>query len=109
VSPPFSKPALTPSYSIDDLERVLASGRIKPVVNQIILNPHVYASTIPLLEYMAKHNIVAEGYSPLKPLRDGTSPGLVKVVEKIGKEHKTTPEQILMAWSKAKGCVSACF
>lgn len=52
---------------------------------------------------MAKHNILAEGYSPLKPLRDGSSPPLVKAVEKIAKDKQTKPEQVLLAWSKAKG------
>lgn len=91
------------SYSIADLERVLSSGQIKPVVNQIILNPHVYKDTVPLLKFMAKHSILAEGYSPLKPLRDSSSPVLVKAVELIAKERKLTPEQVLLAWSKGKG------
>ena len=52
---------------------------------------------------MAEHGILAEGYSPLKPLRDGSSPGLVKAVEAIAKDRKVQPEQILMAWSKVKG------
>lgn len=73
------------------------------MVNQIILNPHVYESTVPLLEFMAKHDILAEGYSPLKPLRDGSSPGLIKAVEGVAKKHGVKPEQVLMAWSKAKG------
>lgn len=52
---------------------------------------------------MADQKILAEGYSPLKPLRDDTSPGLVKVVERIAKDAEVKPDQVLLAWSKAKG------
>jgi len=52
---------------------------------------------------MAEHNILAEGYSPLKPLRDGSSPHLVKVVEEIAQKRSVKPDQVLLAWSKAKG------
>lgn len=91
------------SYTIDDLKRVLKIAKVKPVVNQILLHPTVCHSTKPLLEFMAEHDILAEGYSPLKPLRDGTAPGLVKVVERIAEEKGCKPEGVLMAWSKAKG------
>lgn len=93
------------SYSIDELKRVLAICKVKPVVNQILLNPHVYASSVPLLDYMKQHHILVEGYSPLKPLRDGSSPELVKAVEDIAQGKSIQPEQVLLAWSKAKGCV----
>lgn len=32
---------------------------------QIMLNPYVYSSQAPIMEYSAKHGIVIEGYSPL--------------------------------------------
>jgi diketogulonate reductase-like aldo/keto reductase len=65
----------------------------------------VYADSVPLLEFMVEHDILAEGYSPLKPLRDGSSPGLVKVVKAIAGQGKVEPDQVLLAWSKAKGSV----
>lgn len=52
---------------------------------------------------MAKHNILAEGYSPLLPLRNAPDGPLVKVVEQIAARKGVNPEQILLAWIKAKG------
>lgn len=91
------------SFSIDQLKEIIDDSGVTPAINQILFHPKVLAESDALLEFHKQHGIVTEGYSPIKPLRDGTSPGLVKVVGKIAKEHKVEPDQVLLAWSKAKG------
>jgi len=78
---------------------------VKPTVNQIRLHPSNYHEMIPVIEFMHEQGIAIEGYSPIRVLRDGSAPGVVKVVEAIAEEKKAQPEQVLLAWSKAKGFV----
>jgi diketogulonate reductase-like aldo/keto reductase len=93
------------SFSVDQLKEIIHDSGVTPAVNQIRFHPKVLAESEALLEFHKEHGIVTEGYSPIKPLRDGTSPGLVKVVGKIAKERGVEPDQVLLAWSKAKGYV----
>jgi len=104
--PPPPPPCRLPSprsFSISDLQEVLDSCIIPPAVNQILLNPNVYEKTAPLLEFMAEKNIVAEGYSPLRPLREDRPGPIVKVVEQIAAKKGCNPEQVMLAWVKTKG------
>jgi len=91
-----------PSYSVDNLKELLASCSIKPVVNQILLHPYVIRSTVPLLDFMAQQHIVPEGYSTLIPLTSKPGGPVDKPVNKIAKRFGVKPEQVLLAWSKAK-------
>lgn len=81
---------------------LLAAATIKPVVNQIMLQPYVIASTTPLLKFLEKQNIVAEAYSALIPLTSQPGGPVDKPLDKIAKAHGVKPEQILLAWVKAK-------
>jgi diketogulonate reductase-like aldo/keto reductase len=91
------------SFSVDQLKEIIADSGVTPAVNQILFHPKVLSESEPLLEFHKHHGIVTEGYSPIRPLRDGSSPSLVKVVEGIARERKVGPDQVLLAWSKAKG------
>ena len=59
-------------------------------------------STTPLLEFMAEHHIVPEGYSTLFPLTSQPGGPVDKPVNEIAKRLSVQPEQILLAWSRAK-------
>ena len=91
------------SFSVEQLQEIIKDSGVTPAVNQIRFHPKVLAESEALLEFHKEHGIVTEGYSPIKPLRDGTAPGLVKVVGKIAKHKGVEPDQVLLAWSKAKG------
>lgn len=93
------------SFGVDDLKELLRHAEIKPVVNQILLHPYVIRSTEPLLHYMAHQHIVPEGYSTLIPLTSRPGGPVDKPVNKIAERLGKKPEQILLAWSKAKKCV----
>ncbi|KAJ2933084.1 hypothetical protein H1R20_g3994, partial [Candolleomyces eurysporus] len=93
------------NFGVEDLKTLLASAKIKPAVNQILLHPYVYERQKPILEFAKEHGIVIEAYSALSPLT--TSPGgpLDKPLKKIADSKGVAPEQILLAWTKAKGAV----
>lgn len=91
------------SFNTDQLKELLHHAEIKPVVNQILLHPYVIKSTTPLLEYMAHQHIVPEGYSTLIPLTSKPGGPVDKPVNEIAQRLGKKPEQILLAWSKAKG------
>ncbi|KAF7357252.1 Aldo/keto reductase [Mycena sanguinolenta] len=79
------------NFEVDHLAILLASAKVKPAANQILLHPYVYARQLPMLEYAAKHNIVIEAYSALIPIT--TFPG------------GPVDAPLLLAWTKAKGAV----
>lgn len=101
----FCKSIGVSNFSKSDLKELLGSCTIKPVVNQILLHPYVIASTNPLLEYMESQNIVPEGYSTLIPLTSKPGGPVDKPVNKIAKRLGVQPEQVLLAWSKAKKAI----
>jgi len=89
----------------DDLNLILYIAKIKPVVNQILFHPITYNSVVPLLEMMQENGVALEGYSPLAPLKDWSSPRLNAVVFGISRKRGVGAEQVLLAWSKAKGAI----
>ena len=91
------------SFELHDLKTLMASCTIPPSVNQIQFDPHSYAEMIPLVEYCAQHDIVIEAYTALWPLRTDPRGSIASVTETIAKKLKVEPEQVLMAWVRAKG------
>ncbi|WP_145407601.1 aldo/keto reductase [Paenibacillus xylanexedens] len=47
----------------DDIENILASSKIKPMVNQILA--HVSNTPLELIEFCQQHDILVEAYSPI--------------------------------------------
>ncbi|OCF43089.1 oxidoreductase [Kwoniella heveanensis CBS 569] len=101
----YAKSIGVSNFSKEDLQELIASASIKPVVNQILLHPYVISSTTPLLQYMSSQHIVPEGYSTLIPLTSKPGGPVDKPVQKIADRLNVKPEQVLLAWSKAKDAV----
>ncbi|KAG2106160.1 Aldo/keto reductase [Suillus discolor] len=93
------------NFGVKDMETLVASARIKPTVNQILLHPYVYERQKPILEYAAKNGIIIEAYSALIPITKSPGGPLDKPLNEIAAKFGATTEQILMAWTKAKGAV----
>ncbi|KAI6026060.1 NADP-dependent oxidoreductase domain-containing protein [Pisolithus marmoratus] len=53
------------NFNAKDLTVLLASAKVKPAVNQILLHPYVYCCQHPILQYAAVNGIVIEAYSTL--------------------------------------------
>jgi len=94
------------NFGIDDLGILLASAKIKPAANQILLHPYVYAGQAPLLAYSAAQGIVSEAYSALIPITRQPGGPVDKPVNQIARRLNATADQVLLAWVKAKGAVA---
>ncbi|KAI0300555.1 Aldo/keto reductase [Multifurca ochricompacta] len=94
------------NFGVDDLEVLLASAKIKPAANQILLHPYVYARQAPLLAYAASQGIVSEAYSSLIPITHQPGGPVDKPVNEIAQRLNATADQVLLAWVKAKGAVA---
>jgi len=75
------------------------------MVSQILLHPYVYAQQRPILGYAAKHDIVIEAYSALTPITANPGGSLDAPLNRIANRLDATPDQVLLAWVKAKGAV----
>ncbi|KAG6372477.1 NADP-dependent oxidoreductase domain-containing protein [Boletus reticuloceps] len=93
------------NFDEKDLKVLLASAKIKPDVNQILLHPYVYRRQLPILEYAARHDIVIEAYSALIPITHEPGGPLDAPLNRIASRLGATTDQVLLAWTKAKGAV----
>ncbi|KAJ7149207.1 Aldo/keto reductase [Mycena crocata] len=93
------------NFVVNDLAILLASAKVKPVANQILLHPYVYARQLPILEYAAKHKIVIEAYSALIPITSLPGGPVDAPVSAIAERLGVSMDQVLLAWTKAKGAV----
>ncbi|KAH8796003.1 Aldo/keto reductase [Flagelloscypha sp. PMI_526] len=85
------------NFQISHLTELLEKAEILPAIE---FHPYNYSKQLPLVKFCEKLNIVIEGYSPLIPNGPLSGP-----LEAIAQNHKATPDQILLAWSRAKGAV----
>jgi len=93
------------NFQVEQVETLLASAKIPPAVNQIVLHPYVYKQQTRLLEYLSEKGIVVEAYSPLIPVTQLPGGPVDKPVKAAAKRLGATDDQILLAWAKAKGAV----
>ncbi|KAJ6616347.1 NADP-dependent oxidoreductase domain-containing protein [Mycena sp. CBHHK59/15] len=93
------------NFEVSDMAILLASAKVKPVANQILLHPYVYARQTPMLEYAAKHKIVIEAYSALIPVTSLPGGPVDAPVSEIADRLGVSMDQVLLAWTKAKGAV----
>ncbi|KAF8435399.1 Aldo/keto reductase [Boletus edulis BED1] len=101
----FARSIGVSNFDEKDLEILLGSAKIKPAVNQILLHPYVYRRQRPILEYAAKHGIVIEAYSALIPITQLPGGPLDAPLNTIASRLGATTDQVLLAWTKAKGAV----
>lgn len=100
-----SVPSLTKSIGVSNfgaahLDKLLASCRIRPAVNQVEIHPWLQRRE--LVEYCRAQGIVVEAYSPLAKAQKLSTPEVMRVAE----EAHATPAQVLVAWSLHKGLVT---
>src|SRR5699024_1937218 len=79
------------------LDALMQTAKIKPVVNQIYLNPSDQQEEV--VAYNQKHDILSEAYSPLGTGKIFTVPEL----KEIAATYKKTVSQIVLRWSLQHG------
>lgn len=85
------------NFRAHHLDTLLATAKIRPVVNQIYLNPSDQQREV--VAYNNAHNILSEAYSPLGT---GNLIGLPEL-EKIAAKYQKSVPQLLLRWSLQKG------
>lgn len=70
------------NFLIEDIESLLETATIKPMVNQILL--HISNTPMELVEYCQKNNIVLEAYSPIAHGEILNQPKIAAIAKKYG-------------------------
>src|SRR5580693_9369601 len=86
--------------SLNELQPIYESARIKPAVVQV--ESHPYLPETELLEYCKERGIVLLAFAPLG---HGMKPGLLEdpIIVSIASRIKKTPAQVLLAWAIQRG------
>ncbi|KAI1637949.1 aldo/keto reductase [Biscogniauxia mediterranea] len=92
------------NFTQEKIEELWKTADIKPAVNQI--EAHPYFQQPAFLEWMKKHNIVVQAYSPSgnniynlpKPVDD---PKVLEIANRLGKQ----PTQVIINWAVQRGTV----
>ena len=87
------------NFSEDDLERLMKTATIKPVLNQVELHPIL--SQEKLQNYCQTHQIVLESWSPLMRGRLTDHPLLKELAEQYNKDTA----QIILRWNVQRGII----
>jgi diketogulonate reductase-like aldo/keto reductase len=85
------------NFSADELERVIAAGTVRPVVNQVEFSAMQYRRG--LLDACSKLDVAAEAYSPLGTGRHLSNRTVRRIAEHAGR----TPAQVLLRWCLQHG------
>ena len=85
------------NYSADQLEQVLKSGTIPPVIDQVQFSAFEHRRG--LVEAAEREGIVIESYSSLGTSRHLGDPRVVAIADRIGR----TPAQVLLRWCVQHG------
>ena len=80
------------NFSAAELESVITSATIPPVVNQVQFSPFRYRRA--LLEACQDRGVALEAYSPLGTGRDLSNSTVREVADRVGR----TPAQVLLRW-----------
>lgn len=101
------------NFNIRQLQRLLATCKVPPAVNQVELHPYLVQAE--LIDFCKSKNIVLTAFSPFgspgRPpamMRGETDPGQLledPVVAEIAKKHGHTPSQVLLRYHVQQGIV----
>ncbi|OCH85970.1 Aldo/keto reductase [Obba rivulosa] len=94
------------NFNVQQLQILLDHAKVKPVANQIFFHPYILESQAPIVEFGNHHGIVSEAYSILTPITHQPGGPVDAPLKAIASRLKAQPEQVLLAWAKAKGVVA---
>ena len=88
------------NFQIGDIESLLQTAVIKPMVNQILL--HISNTPLELMEYCQKNGIAVEAYSPIAHGEILNQPEIKAMAEKYG----VTVPQLCIRYTLQLGAIS---
>jgi diketogulonate reductase-like aldo/keto reductase len=80
------------NFDVAELQQLLATARVAPVVNQVQFSPYEYRKG--LLDACRRDGIALEAYSPLGHGRHLGSETVTRIAQRLGR----TPAQVLLRW-----------
>ena len=80
------------NFSVAELEELLASAAVAPVVNQVQFSPYEYRRA--LLDACSDNGVGLEAYSPLGHGRHLSSEAVAGIARRVGR----SPAQVLLRW-----------
>lgn len=88
------------NFQTGDLESLMETASVKPMVNQILL--HISNTPLELVEYCQKHDILVEAYSPIAHGEILHQPEIKAIADKYG----VTVPQLCIRYTLQLGAVS---
>ena len=88
------------NFQIKDIESLLETAKIKPMVNQILL--HISNTPLELVEYCQKNDIAVEAYSPIAHGEILNQPEIKAIADKYG----VTVPQLCIRYTLQLGAIS---
>jgi methylglyoxal/glyoxal reductase len=85
------------NFSASEVEKLLATSAVPPVVNQVEFSPFKYRRA--LLEACQQRDVVLEAYSPLGTGRNLGRREVKRIAQRVGK----SPAQVLLRWCVQHG------
>ncbi len=87
------------NFSVSELEALLATAAVPPVVNQVQFSPFEYRRA--LLQACERRDVAVEAYSPLGTGRHLSNQTVNRIARSVGR----TPAQVLVRWCLQQGLV----
>jgi len=97
------------NFGLEDLRILYENAKVIPVVNQIYFNPYSYKQQLDAHAFGISHGIVTEAYSALDPITRRPGGPVDAPLAAISRRHKVAPDQVLLAWVRAKGAVAVTY
>lgn len=103
----FTKAIGVSNFNSEQLDRLLKVAKVKPVVNQIEVNPNINQKK--LIKWCRERDIVITGYTPLGRSEDAGVPGCPEPtifdpkVAEIGKKYNKTSAQVILNYLVSLG------
>lgn len=88
------------NFQIEDVENILATCRVKPMVNQVLA--HISNTPIELIRYCQERDIAVEAYSPVAHGEAIKNPLIVETASKYG----VTPAQLCIRYCIQLGLIA---
>src|SRR5512132_372720 len=85
------------NFDVGELEKVIAAGEVRPVVNQVQFSPFEYRRR--LLEGCEQRGIALEAYSPLGTGRHLSNDTIARIASRL----ERTSAQVLLRWCVQRG------
>lgn len=95
------------NWTIPRLEQLLSFAKYKPAINEVEIHP--FLANTELIDYLVKHDILPEAYSPLGSQNQVPTTGEKvsenKTLNEIANKKQKSLAQILIAWGLRRGYV----